>query len=404
MTGLNKARIANLLQISQELTHIKDIDAMLDKVLGEARRFTAADAGSIYLVHGDTLVFRYVQNDTLISDDAGHHYLYQNHEMPIDETSIAGYVARTQKILRIDNAYAIPATVPYRFNRSFDDSADYRTRAILTAPLTTSQGRVIGVLQLINPLAGDLTVGTFKRPDVALISHFANQAASAIERAAMTREIILRMIKMTELRDPKETGSHVHRVAAYSIEIYQKWAAARNLPRAEVKRFSDIFRIASMLHDVGKVAISDLVLKKTGPLSAQEFQLVKWHTVDGAQLFRGSTSDWDDMAAEIALNHHEKWDGTGYPGKIAGILDPALPHTHFGPGKRGEEIPFTARIVALADVYDALTSERSYKESWPEEKVLECIRRERGRHFDPEVVDAFLAIHDIILAIKAKYR
>jgi response regulator RpfG family c-di-GMP phosphodiesterase len=107
------------------------------------------------------------------------------------------------------------------------------------------------------------------------------------------------------------------------------------------------------------------------------------------------------MSAEIALNHHEKWDGRGYPGQIADIFDPEVA---LGPGKRGEEIPLTARIVALADVYDALGSKRSYKEPMPEARILEIITGESDRQFDPEVVQAFLQVHDTILAIKAKYQ
>jgi response regulator RpfG family c-di-GMP phosphodiesterase len=106
------------------------------------------------------------------------------------------------------------------------------------------------------------------------------------------------------------------------------------------------------------------------------------------------------MAAEIALNHHEKWDGTGYPGKINDIHAKNWPS---GPGKKGVEIPFAARIVALADVYDALTSERIYKDCWPEEKVLEYIQLQKGKQFDPELVDVFFDIIDVIRAIKNKY-
>jgi response regulator RpfG family c-di-GMP phosphodiesterase len=124
------------------------------------------------------------------------------------------------------------------------------------------------------------------------------------------------------------------------------------------------------------------------------------HAILGARLFKNSTSDWDDMAAEIALNHHEKWDGSGYPGKIADVNDDDWQP---GPGKKGEEIPLYARIVALSDVYDALVSQRAYKECWPEEKVLGYIRDQRGKQFDPDLVDVFFSIHDVIRAIKDKY-
>jgi response regulator RpfG family c-di-GMP phosphodiesterase len=128
---------------------------------------------------------------------------------------------------------------------------------------------------------------------------------------------------------------------------------------------------------------------------------MKFHTILGARLFQNSQSELDVMAAEIVLNHHEKWDGHGYPGQIADIFDPQVT---LGPGKRGEEIPLSARIVALADVYDALGSKRSYKDPLPEARILEIIEEESGKQFDPEVVQAFLEVHDILLAIKGKYQ
>jgi len=127
---------------------------------------------------------------------------------------------------------------------------------------------------------------------------------------------------------------------------------------------------------------------------------MKFHTILGARLFQDSQSELDVMAAEIALNHHERWDGRGYPGHIADIFEPQVT---MGPGKRGEEIPLPARIVALADVYDALGSRRTYKEPFPEARILELIEEESGKQFDPEVVQAFLEAHDILLALKGKY-
>ncbi len=287
------------------------------------------------------------------------------------------------------------------FNRSFDEQSGYRTQSMLTAPLQTSQDKLIGVMQMINAADDHGRVVPFTPDDKRLVTFFASHAAAAIERARMTREIILRMVKIAELRDPNETGAHANRVGAYAIEMYQHWAQKRRIPLHEIKRVKDVLRIAAMLHDVGKVAISDLLLKKCGRLSEDEFRTVKWHTVYGARLFENSTSDWDDLAAEIALNHHEKWDGTGYPGTIQDLYADRLA---LGKAKRGEEIPLAARIVALADVYDALTSKRVYKECWDEDKVLDTIRSEKGRHFDPEIVDAFFSIYDVIGAIRARFR
>ncbi len=400
VSGLNKNKVAAILNITEDLNQIKDIDSLLDRVLLEARRFSRADAGSIYLLENQKLRINYVQNDTLIQQESGKKFLYQNHEVAVNDKSMAGYVAMTKKPLIIADAYGLDETVPYGFNRSFDETACYRTRSVLTVPLVASQNRLIGVMQIINSLNEEKAVVPFRSEDELVVAYFANHAAGSIEKAKMTREIILRMIGIAELRDPEETAAHVNRVGAYSIEIYSKWAANNRVSDNEVKKVRDVLRIAAMLHDVGKVAIPDSLLKKRGSLNDEEYGQMQRHAILGARLFKNSTSDWDDMAAEIALNHHEKWDGSGYPGKIGDIFkDDWRP----GPGKRGTEIPLFARIVALSDVYDALTSHRIYKDSWPEEKVTRHIHEQKGKHFDPELVDVFFSIYDVIRAIKNKY-
>jgi len=128
---------------------------------------------------------------------------------------------------------------------------------------------------------------------------------------------------------------------------------------------------------------------------------MKFHTIYGARLFKNTASDLDVLSAEIALNHHERWDGQGYPGKIEDIFQDRV---QLGAGKRGEEIPLAGRIVAVADVYDALVSKRVYKEAHSEDWTLEYIKDQSGKHFDPQVVDAFMAIYDVIAAIGKKYR
>jgi HD-GYP domain-containing protein (c-di-GMP phosphodiesterase class II) len=321
--------------------------------------------------------------------------------LKIDNHSLAGYVALSGKPLIIDDVYHIPEGMPFRFNNSFDKLSSYRTRSILVLPLITSNNKTVGVMQIINPVDHDGNAAGFSARDRLVLGYFANNAATAIERALMTREMILRMIKMCELRDPKETGFHANRVGAYAAEVYHQWAFSHDLADDEIKRTKDLIRIAAMLHDLGKVAISDLILKKPAKLDSEELHIMKYHTIHGARLFQNRESDLDTLSAEIALNHHEKWDGTGYPGKITDIYQDQLT---LGAGKKGGEIPLAGRIVALADVYDALVSRRVYKNPWTEDMTIEYIKAQGGKHFDPEVVEAFFGIYDVINAIKEKYQ
>lgn len=395
-------RLNLLMSITEDLNHIKDIDAVMDNILYLTRRFTNADAGTIYLREGDVLKFSYFQNDTLAARDVTNNKrIYSIFEVPINDSSISGYVALTGKPLILDDVYRLPDNVPYFFNSYYDELFNYRNQSMMTVPLISTADHVIGVMQIINAKDGRGRIKKFTESDSAYVMYFANNAAVVVERAKMTREIILRMVKMSELRDPKETGNHVNRVAAYTIEIYEKWAKKRGVDEKEIKSRKDVLRISAMLHDVGKVAISDSILKKPARLDMKEFETMKMHTVFGARLFESDQSEWDELSAIISLNHHEKWDGTGYPGHMDCMTcETPLP----GPGKKGEDIPIEARIVALADVYDALISRRVYKEAWDENQVLEYIRGESGKHFDPDVVDAFFEIYEVIKAIREKYQ
>jgi HD-GYP domain-containing protein (c-di-GMP phosphodiesterase class II) len=239
------------------------------------------------------------------------------------------------------------------------------------------------------------------------VAYYASNAAVALDRAQLMRSILLHMISMAELRDPSETGSHVNRVGGYSVEIFEAWARKKGLAKEEIERRRDLLRMAAMLHDVGKVAISDTILKKPARLDEDEYRVMKTHTWLGARLFADTFSEWEEASRDVALNHHEKFDGTGYPGHIDPFTGEASPGKTGPDGlpvpKRGDEIPLFGRIVALADVYDALASRRSYKEAWSEERVLEVIREESGRHFDPDVVDAFLDVLPSIRAIGSRY-
>lgn len=194
---------------------------------------------------------------------------------------------------------------------------------------------------------------------------------------AREHELVVRLSKAAEFRDP-ETGGHIQRMAHYSELI------ARGLDLApDVCEM--IFR-ASPMHDVGKLGIPDGILLKPGRLDVNEFEVMKRHALIGHAILDGSASQLIAVGAEIALSHHEKWDGSGYPNRLA-----------------GEAIPLSGRIVAVADVFDALTSARPYKQPWTVEAARQFLIDGRGSHFDPACVDAFLAAWDQVLAVKAKF-
>ncbi len=401
-------KLRKVLNLGLEISQIKDIDLLLEKILSEARAFTNCDAGSIYVREGDQLRFSYAQNDTLQGQlPPGRKLPYSTFSIPIDNASIAGYVAANGEILTIADVYELEDSYPFSFNRSYDDLTGYRTCSMLTIPLKNFRNDVIGVLQLINAMNDRNQPIPFAGDDEEVIIYFANNAANAVERAKMTREIILRMNKMAELRDPKETGPHVNRVASYAVALYESWALGKGLPQGEIDKNRDVLRMAAMLHDVGKVAISDTILKKPGRFEPEEFQIMKLHTLYGANLFADIYSDFDEFASEVALNHHERWDGKGYPGHIDPVSQQPLPGYENGTGgaqgKQGDEIPLFGRIVALADVYDALSSRRCYKEAWSEDDVLATIREEAGRQFDPELVAVFLECVDTFRQIEQLY-
>ena len=256
---------------------------------------------------GDKLEFTYTQNETLRRRlPEGKKLIYHTFSLPIDHSTIAGYVAATGLELNIPTVGELSPDLPYKFGIEFDEAADYHTQSMFTLPLKTIRKDTVGVLQIINAQDEADEVVSFSDEDLLRIRHFATSAATALERAQMTRTFFLRMIRMTELRDPKETASHVIRVGAYSTELYEVWARAQGMAEKEIERQRDILRLAAMLHDVGKVGIVDRILKKPAPLTAEEYEIMQGHTLIGTQLFADPKSDFEEAAALVALNHHER--------------------------------------------------------------------------------------------------
>ena len=192
------------------------------------------------------------------------------------------------------------------------------------------------------------------------------------------RETVLRLSKAAEYRDP-ETGAHIMRMAHYSQLIAKELGLALDQ--------QELLLEAAPLHDIGKVGIPDGILLKPGKLTAAEFEIMKQHAKIGYEVLKGSSSRVLQSGAEIAHCHHEKFDGSGYPRGLA-----------------GEIIPLFSRIVAVADVFDALTSERPYKKVWDDESAQLLIRSQAGLHFDPQCVDAFFRGWDEVMKIRETFR
>ncbi len=394
---IRKNDTRDLLKIIRELHQVHDHSVLLERILHEARLFVNADAGTLYLRNGDRLYFNYIENDTLFPDGENENkYAYTDQSIALDKTSLAGFVAATGEPLVIDDVYALPENLDFTFNPEFAKKANYHTQSQLVIPLLGAGGKCLGVIQLINAKKGSEIV-PFSAHDRIHISFLADHAVLALEKAEMAREMVMRMVQIAELRDPAESGNHARRVGEYALVLYDRFAISRGIPLSERNQKKEAFRAAAILHDIGKAGIPGELLAKDGHYSKDEKLLMYRHTVYGARLFQNPDSMWDRVAREVLLNHHERWDGSGYPGKMKNInTDPIV----FGPGKKGKEIPLSARIVAIADVYDALTSHRSYKEAWTPAAAMQFIKSKSDKLFDPELVGLFVDLQDTLDAIR----
>ena len=374
-----------LLNVGIALSSVHDLEKLLDTILLEARRLTQADAGTLYLVKGDRLIFRVSQCQTLYDrlGEARMRQMYQSFELPVSRESIAGYSALTKKVLSIPDVRAIPPDFPYHYNPSWDQKADYASHSMMVVPMLNREDQVVGVLQLINALSGGRVV-PFRREHERLASSLASQAAVSIENAELTEDLkqahldtIFRLGVAAEYRD-KETANHIKRMSHYCALI------ARGLGWDDEAVEAILW--SSLMHDVGKLGIPDSILQKPGRLTAEERKIMEYHTTIGGSILKGSKAPVLLKSRIVAVTHHEKYDGTGYPR-----------------GLKGEKIPLEGRITLVADVFDALSSKRVYKEAMTEPEVLQILEEGRGTHFDPDVLGVFLGRLEGVREIKGRY-
>jgi len=367
------------------LGEVADSDELLNMMAETAMNMGNCEGCTVYEADEGLLRFRLTRNRVL--ESRGVKAPLKNYTVPIDLKTAAGFVATSKKPLNIPDVYNLPPESPFSFNPSFDVMTNYRSRSMLVIPMCDSRGNVLGVLQLINHLVGENFSGDvtpFPQRVEAYLKALSSQCGVVMRNIRMAEELkksrietVKKFVKASEYHDT-DTGGHIERMSRYSVLLYRELGFDDSS--------CEVMRLASMLHDVGKISTPDAVLKKPGRLTPEEFEIMKLHTVKGYEVLRGADSPFLDMGATIAYTHHEKWDGSGYPRKL-----------------KGEDIPPEGRVVALADVFDALCSRRVYKESWPIDKVFEELRNCSGSHFDPQIVEIFFDNLDEILEIKAQF-
>ena len=323
-------------------------------------------------------------------------------------TSFIGYITQRTGLL----AQAIEHTVEHTTfsveklmptHGSLVEAAGLQGAAAEAIAMKSGSGEILGVLLVARQ--PNATHATFTKEEKADLLHIATLISTALERRALKEKMMWSKVRMAESRDPSETGPHVKRVSVTALEIFDGWAK-RHSVREEESQFSrETLRIAAILHDVGKIGISDLILKKPGKLTQEEYVIMKHHSVLGVPHL---PEDDSEDARDVAMHHHERWDGRGYPGAVSienlpsddqSLLQMQLPST----GMKGDEIPLFARMVAIADVFDALSSHRAYKEVWEPERVEQEMRNESGKAFDPELIEIFFERLDRIRAARARY-
>ncbi|MBV8600562.1 MAG: response regulator [Candidatus Eremiobacteraeota bacterium] len=214
------------------------------------------------------------------------------------------------------------------------------------------------------------------------LSNKASWLAAEVKRATAEiaereREAIFQLLRVAEFRD-NDTASHIVRIGHFAALL----ATSLGMPTEE----SELLRLAAPMHDIGKVATPDNILLKRGKLTPEEWKIMREHTVAGHEILKSSKSKLLQTGGTIALTHHEKFDGSGYPS-----------------GLRGDAIPIAGRITALVDVFDALTSERPYKKAWSISEALDRIRADSGTHFDPKLVETFFSVVPALTTIKLRY-
>jgi HD-GYP domain-containing protein (c-di-GMP phosphodiesterase class II) len=364
-TGNGNERLRTIVSYVGRIAKENSIDRLLIILADMGRDLISADRCTVWLLNHKA--------DTLWSKVA-----HGMDRIEIPRTAgIAGCAASTGEPLIINDPYN-----DERFDKDIDKRTGYRTRNILALPIHDSESTIIGVFQAINKIP---TPARFSTEDRDLLRVAATTTAHVLEAAmlqeeiqATQREILFTLSEAGELRS-KETGYHVKRVAEYC----RIFGVRFGLSESE----AELVTLASPMHDIGKIAIPDSILLKPGPLTEEQREIMKAHTTLGYEMLKHSERKLIKSAAVICHEHHEKWDGTGYPR-----------------GLKGADTHIYGRITAISDVFDALSNDRVYKEAWEMDRIVKLFKDERGHHFDPDLIQVFLENIDEFVTVKETYK
>lgn len=333
-----------------EVSSLTDYDEILVVLAKMGCSLTSADRCSIWVLSEDkkTIWTKVAQGVNRL-------------EIPA-KSGIVGAAIESRQCEIIADAY-----LDLRFNRDIDEETGYRTKSMMVIPMYDYEDKIIGAFQVVNHHGESSAFEDRDLERLTLASTYAAEtlisAKLAIEITETQKEVVFTMGSIAESRS-KETGNHVKRVAEYSKIL----ALAYGLDEEE----SELLKQASPMHDIGKVAIPDIILNKPGRFDENERFIMNTHAELGYKMIKDSNRPLLKAASIVAYEHHEKYNGEGYPRKL-----------------KGEEIHIYGRITALADVFDALGSDRVYKKAWSNESIFSLLHKERGKHFDPQLIDLF---------------
>ena len=344
-----------LIEFGVKISHEVRLDSLLDIVAEQINKILSVGRCTIFIKDPE-------KNELWSKTQHGQGLEYTEIRIPLNSSSILAQVANTGEIVNMENAYEDP-----RFSMEIDMVTDFKTQNMLIVPLKNNANKVLGVFHVSNKFDGT----PFDKKDEGILLLLATLASGAIEIAKLYQDVhisqletIYRLAVTAEYRDQKDTRSHLRNISLLSYTL----ALALGLD----KKRAELIKNASPLHDIGKVALADNILLKPAKLTPQEYEIMKSHTIYGGRILEGAHSKILQMAHQMSLYHHEKWNGTGYPKGIS-----------------GEDIPLEARIITVADVFDALCTKRAYKKAWSVVDAYNYILEESGVSFDPKVVNAF---------------